>query len=445
MKTIAAIATPIGEGALGVIRISGSGALAILKALARFSEAPSSHRVYLRHLVYEGELLDEGVVLFFKGPRSFTGEDVVELQCHGGWVGLRRVLDAVLALGARAAEPGEFSRRALLNGKLDLVQVEAIADVIHARSEAAHRLALTHLAGRLSQRVDEIKSALARLLAMVEAAIDFAAEEHVYTIEASEIHSALAPIEVSVTRLLETYDAGRMQHEGVRVAIVGRPNAGKSTLLNHLLQTDRAMVSEIPGTTRDYLEESVSIGGVLFRIVDTAGLRDTEDRLEALGVKIAVNQALQADIMLVVVDAQTPGDLAEVRKHLPDRPYAVIWSKSDLGSEPREVVGARSCYVSFKTKVGVGALEPLLVGLARDAGLRADEDTVLITRARHRGLLLDARSCLKRGAEAAGAGMPHEFVAQDLREGLDALGALTGAITSDDILGSIFGEFCVGK
>jgi tRNA modification GTPase len=485
VATIAAVATPSGVGALGVIRISGPDAFGIARALGGLHEGPvDSARALLRTLRADGEVLDQVLVLPFVGPRSFTGEDVVELHCHGGEVNVRRVLDAVLERGARVAEPGEFARRALANGKLDVVQVEAIADVIHAESEAGLRLAQSHLEGRLSREVDALKESLATLVALVEAAIDFSAEEHVYTIGAEEIVARLDPVTSGIDALLATYDAGRLRHSGVRVAIVGAPNAGKSTLLNVLMGEDRAIVTATPGTTRDTIEESVDVGGVRFRLVDTAGIRATEDDIEAMGIERTRAAAQKADAVLLVVAVGDEEAGATVAAELGDRPWGLLVNKADLapggervreaaarvvassgrtpsvvvagslagGAAPLEVLRAVGA-VSGSDAGGeaadgpapLGGLEALLLGLAESAGFRRGTESVLLSRARHRELLEDARGCLVRARGAAEADLGHELVAFDLRRGLDALGGLTGAVTTDAVLERIFGEFCIGK
>lgn len=445
-RTIVAIATPSGEGALGVIRLSGDDALSIARQLAELPDEPESHRVYVRRLVEGDEVLDEAVILYFRAPRSFTGETVIELQCHGGRITLQRVLDACLRAGARLAEAGEFSRRALENGRLDLVQVEAIADVIHAQSESAQRLALQHLAGRLSREIDVLKAKLFELVTLVEAAIDFSLEEDVYTISPEEISEALRPIVSGTITLLGTYDAGRMRNDGIRLAIVGPPNAGKSSLLNHLLGEERALVTDIEGTTRDYLEESCRIGNLDFRLIDTAGIRATDDRVEAMGVERARALAREADVVLVVSDAARPEQEAELVEELDVSSVALLRNKVDLVAEPPPAHSSfPSVSVSLKTGSGLESLPGFFAEAAERAGYRVGAGTVLISRARHREALEDALSHLQRAEHAAHAGLDHTFIAQDLRAGLDALGTLTGAITADDILNRIFGDFCIGK
>jgi|SRR5690625_1746703 len=443
--TIVALSTPPGEGALGVIRASGPEAVAILRKLAAFENAPRDRHAYLKKLKEDDDVLDQAVVLTFYGPNSFTGEDTVEISCHGGRITLQRVLDAWIAHGARLAEPGEFSRRALENNRLDLVQVEAIADVIHAESIEAQRLAQRHLEGKLSQSLAAIREPLFQLVALVEAAIDFSTEEHVYTITPEEIHAQAAPICDAVDTLLRTYDDGRMRAEGVRLAIIGPPNAGKSSLLNHLLAHERAIVTDIEGTTRDYIEESCSIGGIHFRLVDTAGIRHTEDKVEAIGVEQSRRLAESADVVLLVGDASQPHQLDALAKEFSHLAYGVLWNKTDLMHAPLPAHGVASAALSLRTQDNIEALEPLLVGLAERAGYGQSAGSALLTRARHKDTLTAARENLTQALEAADMGLDHTFIALDLRQALDHIASMTGAITSDDILNKIFDGFCIGK
>lgn len=443
--TIVALSTPPGEGALGVIRLSGSRAVAILQELAAFADAPQDRHAYLRRLRDNEDVLDQAVVVVFYGPHSFTGEDTVEISCHGGKITIQRVLDAITARGARLAEAGEFSRRALENNRLDLVQVEAIADVIHAQSVEAQRLAQQHLDGRLSASLREIREPLFELVALVEAAIDFSTEEHVYTISPEDIATKAAPLMDALDALLSTYDDGRMRSDGVRLAIVGPPNAGKSSLLNHLLDHERAIVTDIEGTTRDYIEESCQVGGIHFRLIDTAGIRETEDRVESIGVEQSRKLAQDADVVLLVGDASKPHQVHDLFEELSVRNVGVLWNKSDLCATPQAQLGVASAQLSLRTGEGIDALEPLLVDLAKHAGYGQSASSALLTRARHKETLSAAKDHLEQALEAADMGLDHTFIALDLRAALDAIASMTGAITSDDILNKIFAGFCIGK
>ncbi len=361
---------------------------------------------------------------------------------------MRAVFEAVIAEGAVPAEPGEFSRRAFMNGRLDLLQVEAIADVIHAGSEASRRLAQQHLAGGLSKAVDALKAPLAELMMLVEAAIDFSLEEHVYSISADEIVARGQPVADGIEALLGTWDAGRMKRDGVRVAIVGRPNAGKSSLLNHLLGQDRALVTEVAGTTRDYIEEVLQLDGVEYRLVDTAGLRSSDDRIEAMGVARAREVVRSSDAALVVIDGHAPGALQEICEAVEGLPVVLIINKSDLGAAVIATEGFAAVAthaLSLSTGHGTEALPGLLRALAEAAGYAPGDESVLLTRARHRRVMQDALDAMRAALSAAAADLGHELVALDLRLSLDALGSMTGAVTSEDILHRIFADFCVGK
>lgn len=443
--TIVALSTPPGEGALGVIRASGPRAVEMLESLAHFERPPRARHAYLKKLIEKGDVLDQAVVVVFYGPHSFTGENTVEISCHGGKITLQRVLDAWISLGARLAEPGEFSRRALENNRLDLLQVEAIADVIHAESIEAQRLAQRHLEGKLSESLAQIQTPLFELVALVEAAIDFSTEEHVYTITPDEIREHATPIVAALDTLLETYDDGRMRTEGVRLAIVGPPNAGKSSLLNHLLAHDRAIVTDIEGTTRDYIEEACSIGGIHFRLVDTAGIRETYDKVESIGVEQSRKLAQDADVVLLVGDASKPEQLQPLAHEFSNLEFGVLWNKADLSTAPPTDLGVASAHVSLRTHQNIEQLEPLLVALAKHAGYGQNSGSVLLTRARHKDALLAAKDHLNQALDAADMGLDHTFIALDLRKALDCVASMTGAITSDDILNKIFDGFCVGK
>lgn len=432
---------------MAVVRLSGPAALTVAaRLLGAGASLPPSHRAAVRTLWRDGRRLDEVLVLCFHGPKSFTGEDVVELQCHGGLVNVQLVVDACLAEGARVAEPGEMTRRAMLNGRVDLLQVEAIADVIQARSERAHSLAQAHLAGGLSEAVARLSEGVAALLLLVEAGIDFGLEEHVFSVDAAEVAARARGVAAEVGSLLATHAAGRMRSEGVRIALVGRPNAGKSSLLNRLLGRERAIVSEVAGTTRDTIEETVVHRGLLFRFVDTAGLHESDDRLESLGMERSRAALREADAALVVAVDRAELDAVRVEVAASGRPYGMLWNKRDLGGpDPRGAGGAVEGWVSLLTGEGTEALWGLLEQLAVAAGVRFDEDTGLITRARHREALSEALEALERAGNAAEQGLDAELVALDLREALDALGKMTGAVTSEEILNRIFAGFCIGK
>lgn len=451
--TIAAIATPPGVGGVGIIRISGAHAVDVAGRVARGLDPDTpSHQLILRRLVdARGGVLDQALVVVMRGPRSFTGEDVVELHCHGGPVLLQMVLEAVLVAGARAAEAGEFTRRAFLHGRLDLVQAEAIADLVSAKSPASCRLAQRHLSGRLSRAIRDLRERLAHALSLVEAALDFSTEAHVYALDRDWLRRELDRLDADVLKLLASYDRGRLQREGVRCVIAGRPNAGKSSLLNALLEEERAIVSPVPGTTRDYIDAELQVDGLLFRLIDTAGLRVTTDPVEAEGSQRSRRLITEADLVLYVVDSSQPvseEDLDAMRET--DRLGVLIWNKVDLvPAGPPPPIPSRGWVgpveVALTRQGGIEAVRRALRQVARAAGLVSAESSATLSRARHRDALERARAHLRVASSATEADLEEELIALDLRLALDAVGEVVGDVTPDDILGRIFAEFCIGK
>ncbi len=455
-STIAAIATPPGKGGVGVVRISGPRSEALLGQLVpTWSEEHPSHTLKLARIHdLDGDLIDEGLAVVMRAPKSYTGEDVVELQCHGGPIILRRVLDALLAAGASAARPGEFTERAFLNGRLDLTQAEAVADLIDATSTAAHQLAMEHLQGSLG---DEIRTQLERLveaMVLVESAIDFSHEEHVYALETEEVDERLGAVEEDLKRLIVRFDEGRRQREGVRVVVAGPTNAGKSTLFNALYGDERAIVTDVEGTTRDFLEEELTLGGVAVRLIDTAGLRETEDRVEAIGIERSREWAAKADVVLWVVDRSQPlpEDARATLEGLCEdpRPVLVVLNKCDLpdamGEQGRALLEsfARRCEAALGADDAFG-VEALRGHLTEIAAALTSSEGVLLSRARHLEAVQNSLKALRRAREGLAIQIELELLAIDVRESLDALGAIVGRVTTDDILNKIFGEFCIGK
>lgn len=453
-RTIAAIATPPGRGGVGIVRVSGPAASNILRALVPdWPDSQPSHALRLCRIQDpEGKMIDESLVVLFRAPHSYTGDDVVELQCHGGPLILRRTLDACLAAGARVANPGEFTERAYLNGRLDLTQAEAVADLINATTEASHRLALDHLEGALGGEIASYLEALFEAMVLVEAAIDFSHEEHVYQIERDEILGRVDRVDRGLRGLRDRFDQGRRQREGVRVVVMGPTNAGKSSLFNAVVGAERAIVTDVAGTTRDWLEEEIVLGGVAVRLVDTAGLRQTDDRVEAIGIERSRELGAKADVVIFVIDRSAPLE-PSVRAELEAlRGLRVIvcLNKSDLplALEQPALELVRSFPDVFETAFGgaegsTGA--GFLSGLTEVVEELTTGEGVLLSRARHFEAVVRAIESLQRTRSAIEADAEHELVAMDLREALDALGAIVGQVTTDDILNRIFGEFCVGK
>jgi len=446
--TIAALATPPGEAAIGIVRMSGPRALGIAREIFR---SPGGGGLRPRRVHYgfivdpgTGEQVDEVLLTVMKAPRTYTRQDVVEINCHGGTVPLRRVLDLVLSRGARLAGPGEFTRRAFLNGRIDLSQAEAALDLIRAKSELAEKLAMEQLRGALSRRITTLREQLLGICAHIEAWIDFPEEE----IEPRALHELKEGCEGALREmedLARGFDEGRYLREGLRTAIVGRPNVGKSSLLNALLERDRAIVTEMPGTTRDVIEEQISIHGLPVRIMDTAGIREAHDMAEEEGVRRSMRAMDEADLVLGVLDASRPlgpEDMMLIEK-LGERKAILVLNKCDLPREMEGVpaFGLKHVSISARTGAGIEALKEAV--LASSLG-NASAEGVLVVNLRHRKALEAAGRALGAGISSLGA-VPLEITAMELREALDRLGEIVGAVTTEEILERIFSEFCIGK
>ena len=452
--TIAAIATPLGEGGLAVLRVSGPQALSVADGCfvprgisSRKPSDASSHTIHYGHVVRDGRVLDEVLVSVLRAPRTFTREDVVEISCHGGLLPARLVLDALLASGARLAEPGEFTRRAFLNGRLDLAQAEAVADLIHARTDLAVSAANEQLAGKLSQRIRELRADLLTTLAHVEAHLDFP-DEDIAPDTRGQLLGRLDRGIAFMDELLRTAHDGQVLRRGVRAAIVGRPNAGKSSVLNQLLGHDRAIVSPTPGTTRDTIEETAGIRGVPVVFIDTAGLRDTVDAVEAEGVRRSRVALERAELILHLLDASEPLDAADLRhlEEFTDRKRLLVINKTDL---PRRLElpaqpGARVLEISCATGAGLEALRDAIRDTVCTGGLTAEMLQVMIN-SRHQDALQRARIATLRSAEALRADRTLELVALDLRIAVQAVGEIVGETTTEDLLDVVFSQFCIGK
>ena len=446
--TICALATPPGTGGIGVIRVSGSAAFAIVdRATWRPNHTPCAgwagytlHRADIVHPT--GEVIDGVLLAVFHAPRSYTGEDVVEISGHGGPVPLRQILARLMQCGARMARPGEFTQRAFLNGKLDLAQAEAVGDIIAARTEQAHRLARRQSEGRLSTAVTEIREIVLGVLARIEASIDF--PEDVGELDTDACLSELASAERRVGVLLATADQGILYREGLKVVLAGRPNVGKSSLLNALLRADRAIVTPVPGTTRDVIEETLNLRGIPLRVVDTAGLRETEDEVEQIGVARTRASLADADIALLILDA-TAGETEEdgvLRAALAGRPHIIVWNKWDL--KPGDDPPAEGVVVSAVTGWNLAALEDALAERAL-GGNAADTEDTFVTHARHKQALETALARLADARKTLNAALPADFVSIDVRGVLDALGEITGETAGEDVIREIFARFCIGK
>ncbi len=452
--TIVAIGTPLGEGGIGIIRLSGPDAHGLLTRLV----LPTGGRWRPWRLTYghvidpeSDEVVDEVLAVCMPAPKTYTRQDVAEIHCHGGMLPLRRVLELCLAGGARLAEPGEFTLRAFMNGRLDLAQAEAVVDVIRAKSRAGLRTAIGQLQGRLSGRVRAARERLLTVLAHLEAAIDFPTDE----IPPCDAEVLLLEARAELERLLAGAEQGVAMRQGLRTAIVGRPNVGKSSLLNALLRSERAIVTPIPGTTRDTLEETAVIGGIPLVLVDTAGITETVDPVERLGVERSRQAVSSADLILLVVDGSEPltahdWAIAELTQ---GRPTVVVVNKADLPApadwqshqEPEALLaGRQQVRVSALTGAGLDALEEAVLATVLTDRVQPDE-MPLISRPQHVDALRRAREHIAAGLEARRAGWPDDCVAIDVREAAAALGEVTGESVTDDLVAHVFGDFCVGK
>ncbi len=445
---IAAIATPPGEGGIAVIRVSGKGCIELVDTVFRgkvLAKQPT-HTAHFGKIVRNGEIVDEVVATVFRGPKSFTGEDTVEISCHGGVLVTHSVLETVLAAGARMAEPGEFTMRAFLNGKMELSQAEAVADMIHAKSRRALQAAQQQLDGALGEFVARFRQSIIDATAMLELELDFI-EEDVEFADRSGLMKLLVDLDTQIAGLLETYETGRLLRDGVRTVLVGRPNAGKSTLLNTLTGKDRAIVSDIAGTTRDTIDADWTYGGVYFRLIDTAGLRETDDVIEAEGVKRSERAIAEADVVMVLSDMTTDHGRTEAYEQLklahPEKPILHIGNKVDMAS-PDEDLGSYDVVISAASGRGVEQLKQML--LEKALGRHdADAGSLVITATRHRDALQKARNFVQSAIARLSDGSSNEFLSIDLRGALQELGHITGSITNEDILDSIFSRFCIGK
>lgn len=461
-ETIVAISTPPGRGGIGIVRISGPRALEMATPLVRLRHGLEHGRARYGEIyaVVGGEAedaaqepakLDECVVTYFAGPRSYTGEDLVEIAAHGSPVVLELLVRLALREGARLARPGEFTERAFLTGRMDLTQAEAVRDLIEAQTVYQARVAAEQMGGALSRRVQPAKQALVELIALLEAGIDFA-EDDVDVTPNLEIVTRIDTIRPGLEKLAGSFERGRLVHSGLTLAIVGRPNVGKSSLFNRLLDKERAIVTAIPGTTRDLVTERLSVGGIPVELVDTAGLREGADEAETIGIAKSREALADANLVLVVVEAGIPlGDEERtLLESLRGRRVLLVRNKCDLGLEgesgeyvTEEVANAREVRTSAITGEGMDALRGALLELVKGAG--DGSETGMLTTLRHHEAVKGALAGLAKARGAAGSGVPHEMVLLDLYEALRQLDSLTGETTADDILNRIFSTFCIGK
>ena len=456
----AAIATPVGEGGLAVIRVSGRDSIQRVNGCfrGRSLEEAASHTAHFGRIVRkDGRLVDEVVATLFRAPRSYTGEDTVEISCHGGVLVTQSVLETLLAQGIRPAEPGEFTRRAFLNGKLELSQAEAVADLIHARSGKAAEAAAQQLEGRLGEHIKTFRQQIIDATAMVELELDFI-EEDVEFANKEQLRSLLSDVNGEIASLLDTYEAGRLIKDGVKTVIMGRPNAGKSTLLNTLVGTDRAIVTDIAGTTRDTIDADWSYEGILFKLIDTAGLRETEDQIEAEGVRRSRKAFEGADLVVYLRDlslaeeAAERAEIAEFQKKAGVAPFLLIGTKQDLSGGSEKAGTSHRSENRLDYDLRISALRDENIDQLKKAmkqraleNREYDSSALLVTSSRHRDALQKAGEHVERALTALDQGLTGDFLSIDLRAALRELGTITGEITNEHVLDSIFSRFCIGK
>ena len=454
--TIAAISTAMSASGIGIVRISGENAMDVIAKSYRSKNGKKDIRTVVSHTIHYGfiydgeEVVDEVLVMIMRGPHTYTGEDTVEIDCHGGVYAMKRVLETVLKNGAVIAEPGEFTKRAFLNGRLDLSQAEAVMDVIQAKNSMALKSSVEQLKGSVQRAVKEIRARLLHQIAYIETALDDP-EHFDLTDYTQELQKIVEKESENISELLKTADDGRMIQEGIKTVILGKPNAGKSSLLNFLVGEDRAIVTEIAGTTRDILEEYISLNGITLRVIDTAGIRETEDVVEKIGVGKAKQMAEDADLILYVVDSSLPLDDndREIMELLSGRKSIVIYNKTDLEAavdieELKEKTGSPVIPVSVVEETGISQLEDEIKRMFFHGELSFN-DEVYITNARHKAALEESKESLKLVMDSIAMGMSEDFFSIDLMNAYESLGRIVGESVGEDLVNEIFSKFCVGK
>ncbi len=449
--TIAAIATAPGVGALGIIRVSGAEAISKVNQLfpKKNLEKVKPYTLHFGPLQYKGLLLDEVLLSIFHNPKSYTGEDLVEISCHGSPFILQKVMETLVEIGVRPAEPGEFTLRAFMNGKLDLAQAEAVSDLIFSESESAHKAALEQMRGGFSQKIRDLRAQLLQFASLIELELDFA-EEDVEFANRDALQKLLFSIYTEVEKLLQSFKLGNVMKAGVKVVIAGRPNAGKSTLLNALLNEERAIVSDIPGTTRDTIEDTITIEGIQFRFIDTAGIRATEDVLENIGIERTMEKLREAHLILYLFDVNeiSSSELEDDLKKLPQDKYILqIGNKIDRDQDEnykdKFQVLQDHLFISSKENLYIDTLKNALVKSLHLPDVQI-HDTV-VTNIRHVHALQNVLQSIERIQQGLAFGMTTDLIASDIRHAIHHMGEITGEITNDEILGNIFSKFCIGK
>ena len=458
--TIVALATPSGAGAIAVIRVSGPDAVAIVASVFESVKGKDltrqkSHTLHLGHITDEGKVYDQVLVSLFKGTNSYTGEPTVEISCHGSLFIQQQIIQLLLRKGCRMAQPGEFTMRSFLNGKMDLSQAEAVADLIASDNEAAHQLAMQQMRGGFSNEIARLREELLNFASLIELELDFS-EEDVEFADRSAFRELVNRIEFVLKRLIDSFAVGNVIKNGIPVAIVGEPNVGKSTLLNALLNEERAIVSDIAGTTRDTIEDELVINGIGFRFIDTAGIRETHDVVESIGIQKTFEKIEQAQVVLFLTDStQWKGDrmmvleneIEKVKNQYPLKQLVVLFNKKDLlEPEMLETLNQRvenAVFISAKNKEGISDLQDRLMQLVNTGALRNNE--TIVTNTRHYDALLKALEEIQKVQWGLDSQLPADLMAIDIRQALYYFGEITGQVTNDELLGNIFANFCIGK
>jgi tRNA modification GTPase len=453
--TIAAIATPNGIGALGIIRISGTDAIEKVNLIFAGKDLTNakSHTLHYGSVVFEDKLIDEVLVSVFRAPHSFTGENSIEISCHGSPYILQKLMEVMLFIGIRPAEPGEFTLRAFMKGRMDLSQAEAVADLIAAESEAAHRTAMQQMRGGFSHMIGELRQRLLNFASLIELELDFAEEDVVFA-DKKLMSNLLQEIYAEVKKLAESFRVGNVIKSGVKVVIAGRPNAGKSTLLNALLNEERAIVSEIPGTTRDTIEDVMVIDGIKFRFIDTAGIRDSIETIEKIGIERTFEKIKEADIVIYLYDINST--VAELKKdsdflegEIRTKNIISVGNKADTAADAaiKKVQGifdGNNVIISAKEGLNIETLKKMLISMLELPGYIKSDETI-ITNIRHYNSLINILKAINQINEGLESGITGDLLAADIRSALHSMSEITGEITSDEILGNIFSKFCIGK
>ena len=459
-ETIVALATPSGAGAIAIIRLSGKDAITIASEVFQSVSGKDitkqkTHTIHLGHITDNGKIYDQVLLSIFKGPNSYTGENVIEISCHGSTFIQQQIIQLLLRRGAKMAQAGEFTLRAFLNGKLDLSQAEAVADLIASDNEASHQIAMQQMRGGFSNENAKLREELLNFASLIELELDFA-EEDVEFADRTQFHELLERIEFVLKRLIDSFAVGNVIKNGIPVAIVGEPNVGKSTLLNALLNEERAIVSDIAGTTRDTIEDELVINGIGFRFIDTAGIRETQDHVESIGIQKTFEKIEQAQVVMFLVDSteltmesleRLKVEVEKIRNKYPQKALLTIFNKKDKLDESLlqnlESQIENSIFISAKQKVGIEELKNELMSFVNTGALRNNE--TIVTNTRHYDSLLKALEEIQKVKWGLDSGISSDLMAIDIRSALHYFGEITGEVTNDELLGNIFANFCIGK